>query len=329
MTINGIMTEISLKGKLEKSSFGFIKTYTTKIVDYQVGINVSYVLSCIFINKIIYVKAATLLILLIPALLISQRVAVEQVYESRSTGDSYYSNRTELRMGITGDELRRHKFVRIANLSKVEDDQGFDLIDQDSKTDFADISGTYTSATVYIQNASRKAETIKEVSGTLEFYSPTEKNGGIVKIPKFLSKTAVDLLPKEKNLDVRLITQDSYKNLVEEQQKLREEEIAKQTPEVQEMMQAVSEIMSAFAYNDWSYPQVNLSISGDESRIVSVRVEKPDGTELTNQGHSFYDGMKTYYFGEDIEADYTLVINLHVAEAIKVVPFTIKDVILP
>ena len=160
-------------------------------------------------------------------------------------------------------------------------------------------------------------------------FSPTEANGGIVKIKNFGTQTNKNLLPKEKDLSVVYLTKESYEKFINDQKSKREAELKKQPKEIQELAKGLVGLMDAFTYNDWSYPQVNLMITGDASRIISVSVLTPSGEELTSNGNSYSDNLKTYYFNEEIKPSYTLVLTVEVSSATKVVPFNIKDIVLP
>lgn len=270
-----------------------------------------------------------LITFVLPIVLFSQRVTINRINESRSTGDSYFGNRTEIEVQISGDEVRRYKFARISKIAKAIDDQGFDLIGEDTSTTYEEISGNSTIATIRLDNASRKAETIKELSGTLSLFSPTEANGGIVKLKNIGSQTNKNLLPKEKDLSVVYMTKESYEKFTSDQKSKREAELKKQSKEIQELAKGVMDLMDIFTYNDWSYPQVNLLIKGDATKIVKVGVQKPTGEELSSNGNSFTNNLKTYYFNEEIQPNYILTLTVEVGGAIKTVPFSIKEIILP
>ncbi len=275
-------------------------------------------------------KVLFLLFLLSCLSLHAQRVSVSQIFEGRSTSvDNNYNNRTELTLNITGDEVRRHKFIRIAAITSAVDDQGFNLIGEASSTEFTKLESNGASVVIYLQNASRKAETIKEIQGNIEFFSPTVENGGIIREPSFAKGTNKDLLPKMTDIQVAYITKESYDKIVNDQKDVREEELKKQPKEVQELANALGGLVDLLAYNDWSYPQVNLLITGNSDKLISIDIEKPDGTVLSNNGYTYYGDVKTYYFEEEILPTYTLIMHVKSDKAIKSIPFTIKEVLLP
>ena len=258
-----------------------------------------------------------------------QRVNVTKVSESRSTEDSYFGNRTEIGISVSGDEVRRHKFVRVSKITKATDDQDFDLIGEKDYTDYAEIEGNSASLTMYLLNASRKAETIKEVTGSLTLFAPTEANGGIIKVKNMGSQTNKDLVPKDKDLDIVYLTKESYEKFTQDEKNKREAELKKQPKEMQELAKGLMGLVDAFSFTDWSYPQVNLMIKGDVSKIVSLSVQKPTGEELSSNGSSTTSNLKTYFFGEEVKSNYTLVLTVEVAGATKTIPLNLKNIELP
>ena len=49
----------------------------------------------------------------------SQKVSVSKIDESRSTSDSSFDNKCEIELKISGDEVRKYKFVKIYHLFNV------------------------------------------------------------------------------------------------------------------------------------------------------------------------------------------------------------------
>ena len=61
----------------------------------------------------------------------SQKISVSKIDESRSTSDSSFDNKCEIELKISGDEVRKYKFVKISKITKATDDQDLDLINED------------------------------------------------------------------------------------------------------------------------------------------------------------------------------------------------------
>ena len=274
-------------------------------------------------------KIFAILLTLVSFPVLAQRVSVSKISESRSTEDSYFGNRTEIGITVSGDEVRRHKFVRISQITKAVDDQDFDLIGEKNSTEYAAIEGNAATLTLNLQNASRKAETIKEITGTLSLFAPTEANGGIIKVKNMGTQTNKDLVPKDKDLDIVYLTKESYEKFTQDEKNKREAELKKQPKEMQELAKGLMGLIDAFSFTDWSYPQVNLMIKGDPEKIVSLSVQKPTGEELSSNGSSSTTNLKTYFFSEEVKPNYTLVITVEVAGAIKSIPLNLKNVELP
>ncbi len=65
-----------------------------------------------------------------------QKVTVYSVTEQRTTADGSYNNRCDIELEISGDEVRKYKFLKILKLSKAIDDQGLDLLMNEEDNDF-------------------------------------------------------------------------------------------------------------------------------------------------------------------------------------------------
>ena len=121
------------------------------------------------------------LLLSISTSVFSQKVSISKIDESRSTSDESDS-KCEIELKVSGDEVRKYKFVKISKITKAVDDQGLDLLKEDSNGfDYKEIDEV---AKVEFETKipARKATLIKELSGELSLYSPTEANGAVIKV---------------------------------------------------------------------------------------------------------------------------------------------------
>lgn len=274
-------------------------------------------------------RTSLFLILFFPVLSFSQSVVIEKIEECRSTTDSYFGNRCEIFLKIFGDEVRKNKFVRVNNIIKAVDDQGLNLIGEEKQTKYNEITGSNTSVSLNLMPTSRKAKVIKELSGEIALFTPTEANGGLVKIKNPVKSAMKDLLPKNKDLNVMLLTEESVEKFKKDQKNKKQAELKKQSKEVQEMANAIMGIFDEyFRWGDSKY-EVSFMITGDQNKVVSIAYEKPDGTSITNNGYMSSNGLITYYFNEEIEPQYTLILNVESAGSVKKLPFSLKDVELP
>lgn len=147
----------------------------------------------------------------------SQKVSVSKIDESRSTSDSSFDNKCEIELKISGDEVRKYKFVKISKITKATDDQDLELINEDHNDfEYKEID---ENAKVEIETKipARKAKVIKELSGELSLYSPTVANGAIIRITNYQTKTNINLLPNAVGVQIMYLTKESLEKFAKGQ----------------------------------------------------------------------------------------------------------------
>ena len=268
--------------------------------------------------------------ILVPALLHSQKVTVHTITDQRTTGDSYYNNRCEIDLRITGDEVRRYKFIRMAMLTKAMDDQGLDLLGEEDENEFEyeeiEQDGMVK---VRVKNPSRKASVIKELSGEMNLYAPTEANGGIVKISNYQSKANTNLLPENAGIKMVYLTKESMDKYAKEQKQKQEAELNKLTGAAKEMAELLIGAVNVFSDIGNDPNQVTFVIDGDENKLVDLYFEDASGKKIKRNGYTKSGNMIGYYFDEQPKATWKLVMNIETPASVKKVPFTLKDIDLP
>lgn len=274
-------------------------------------------------------KTITVFFILLPFFIQSQSVVVEKINECRSTTDSYFNNRCEVDLKIFGDEVRKNKYIRVSTIIKAVDDQNLELIGEEKKTKYAEISGSNASVTLNLMPTSRKAQVIKELSGEIAMFMPSEANGGIVKVKNLSKVPMIDLLPKLKDLDIVFLTKESVEKFKMEQKNKLESDLKKQPKEVQDLAANIFSIFDEYFKWGDAKNEVNFMINGEQEKIISLQFEKPNGEKITNNGYMSSGDFITYYFNEDIESNYSLNITVEPSAALKKIPFSIKNIELP
>lgn len=271
-----------------------------------------------------------LCLVFLPWILVGQKVSIEQINESRSTQNSYFGNRCEVSLQVSGDVVRKYKFAKIAKVLKAVDDQGLDLLSDESNTSrYSELSGTQAYVSILLLPASRKAATIKELTGEVVLYDPTEANGGIVKVKNIGKSTNKNLASNVPGLSVMYLTKESLEKMATEQQKMKEAELKKQPKEMQELAKELERLIDAFTYMGMSGNEVTFYVKGDVGKLDNISFETPDGTYIGNNGWSATGDLVTYYFGEEIQSSFTVVLSVETPTSIKKVPFALKDIDLP
>ncbi|MBK7873550.1 MAG: hypothetical protein IPJ74_24240 [Saprospiraceae bacterium] len=158
-------------------------------------------------------QLSCLILLLLANALFAQKISVGKVDEARSTGDSYFGNRLEVELRISGEEVRKYKYVKVSGLTKATDDQGIDLIDEDElRFDYDEIEENFVNLTIRMNNTSRKATVIKDMAGEITLFNPTEANGAVLKVANFQSKPNTNLLPAKAPLKIVYLDKKPTKN---------------------------------------------------------------------------------------------------------------------
>jgi hypothetical protein len=272
----------------------------------------------------------TITLLIITSTLFSQKISVKEINESRSTSDNSYDNKCEIKLKISGDEARKYKFVKISKITRAIDDKGLDLInedyhdydynkiDQDSKIEFE------------IKVPSRKADVIKEISGEICLYNPTEINGGIVKIINYQNKTNLNLLPNNSPVQVVYLTKESYIKYVKENKDKKEEELKKMPEIARKMVEGlVSAFEGMFSMDENDPNQAFFFINGEKSKFVDLYFEDSNGKKIEHNGKSTTNSLISYSLHEKPSPNWKLILNIETNNSIKKIPFTLFNIELP
>ncbi|MCU0405127.1 MAG: hypothetical protein MUE99_11330 [Chitinophagaceae bacterium] len=262
--------------------------------------------------------------------LFSQKVSVSGVNEQRSTGDGSYGNSCQIDLKITGDEVRRHKFVKVIKLTKAIDDQDLDLLRDEEDNDF-EYKEIEEDARVSLQTKipSRKATVIKELSGELALYNPTEANGGIVRISNYQAKANTNLFPENAGIKLIYLTPASIEKYKKEQSQKKEEELKKMPEAARELAELLMNAFEGFSGFGDDQNQAMFVMDGDESKLVDLYFEGADGKKIDRNGYTKSGNLIAYYYNEKPDPAWKLVLNIESAGSIKKVPFTLVNIDLP
>lgn len=273
----------------------------------------------------------TSLFLLITSVSFSQKISVSEINEKRSTSDNSFSNECEIELKISGDEIRKYKFVKISKITKAIDDQGIDLLNEDKNND--DYSKIDQTAKIKLETKipARKAKTIKELSGEVSLYNPNQANGSEIKIANYQNKTNVNLLPKKAGLEIIYLTKESYAKYVKENKDKKEEEL-KKLPEA--ARQLAEGLVGAFeglfsSDNTADDNKIYFYVNGDKSKFVDLYFEDTTGKKIERNGSMSSNSLFTYYFEEKPNPSWKLVINIETDKSVKKIPFKLIDIELP
>lgn len=260
---------------------------------------------------------------------VAQKISIEKIEDNRSSSENSFFSRCEIELKISGDEARRYKYVKLAKLTKAEDDQGFDLIHEKSETYDYQAIDEVGKVQVKLRNPSRKAAQIKELSGEITLFNPTEANGAIIKVPNYQAKTNKNLLPASMGLKMLYLTPESVKKFAEEQKKKTQAELAKLPDVERKLADGIMELVDAFGSFGDDENKVTFLLEGDESKLVDVYFQGADGKKIERNGSMSSSNQRSFYFSQKPLSSWTLVILAESDKAIKTIPFKLKDIDLP
>jgi hypothetical protein len=259
----------------------------------------------------------------------SQKVSVSKIDESRSTSDSSFDNKCEIELKISGDEVRKYKFVKISKITKATDDQDLDLINEDHNDfEYKEID---ENAKVEIETKipARKAKVIKELSGELSLYSPTVANGAIIRITNYQTKTNINLLPNAVGVQIMYLTKESLEKFAKGQ-KLKKEEELKKLPEItRKMAEGLMNAFEGFSNSSDDPNQATFYVEGDKTKLVDLYFEDANGKRIERNGRYQNNNIVSYSLNEKPNPNCKLVLNIETATSVKKVPFKLLNIELP
>jgi hypothetical protein len=256
--------------------------------------------------------------------------SVGEVTDTRSTGSFFSECKVELK--FTGDAAADAQSVRKIRITEAQDELGRDLVkaDQDSPSAFFDParSGGALKAELKLRNPSRNATVIKVLKGEAEFFSPTEANGGILRISNILRHPAEPVqnpvLAKYK-IELIYLTKESY----EAKKKELEQKSGGGTGG--QLGAAFGELFKGMfggMISD-SKNSVQLYTHDPEKRIVGIGLQDGQGKRLPTNGSMTGNGFRQINLKSPPPDDMQVVVFLATPESVSVYPFEIQNIPLP
>lgn len=262
----------------------------------------------------------------------AQNISIVKIEENRSDGKSSFSNNCKIELKVSGDEVRKYKNIKLEKVSKAVDDQGIDLFKESSwgnKYNPIDIDGTVE---VELQKASRKAQTIKQLEGTVLLYNPTIENKGLIQVKNFKSKTTTNLLPNNYPLKLLYLTKESLEKYKAEMQKKKEEDIKKLPEATRKLAESLMGLFDSLGEMGDEKREVVFLREGKEAdydKLVDMYFLDENGEKVERNGYFSSGNLITYPFSKDIQPNWTMVLNIETEQSIKRIPFKLQNINLP
>ncbi|MFN7117124.1 MAG: hypothetical protein ACK4TA_10025 [Saprospiraceae bacterium] len=274
---------------------------------------------------------ALFLLCLLANVISAQKVSVSSIEETRSTTDSYFGNRCKVKLKLTGDEVRKFKYVKINTLAKAVDDQGLELInEEESDFDYQKIEETTAEVELTLHPSSRKAEVIKELKGDILLFNPTEATGSLIKVANFQSKPNTNLLPAKSPFQMVFLTKEAYDAFVKANKDKTEAELKKMPEASRALAEMILGLADAFSFMSDDPNQLTFLLSGDKSKFIDIKFEDETGKEVERNGSSSSgDGLYSYYFSTKPSPKWKMMLMVETEKAIKKIPFNLTNIDLP
>lgn len=275
-----------------------------------------------------YVFSLLALILCTRGILMAQDVEIGRIEERRSSSTGFFSNQCTLYFSVRNLGENPTQYVRIGEIKKAVDSKGNTLINpENSKWSYE--SAASSNLKIDLMSPAREASTIQELSGNFRFFTPSESNGSIVKVPKFTALTDKNLLPSKAGLKLTYLSPEVIKKKGEELKKMREEELARMDGPARELAEGILGIFEGFTSWGDNYHNVHFMTEGDAGKLIDIEFINAKGEKVDTNGKSSSENQITYYFNTEPAKDWALRILYETPKSVKTVPFSFKDLKLP
>ncbi|MBC9798268.1 hypothetical protein [Sinomicrobium weinanense] len=286
---------------------------------------------------------------IIAALLIglSSRVAFSQdlhlflnnIEEARTTVDNV-EDFVELTTMVNGIELDTDHQVRIKEITEAKDDRGNSL-QQLERSFFDSKFGSSKNLTIRLEAPVRQATRIETVEGLIEYFTPTEENGGSIVREDFLRHQNKNLLSDaHPELALTLIEKDAFLDLKEKDEqaykawlkKLKKENDISGSEE--ELLDLFSDFFNSTTGWEGEYRKSGIHLLYFYIReqggkyIHAINVYNEEGN-MINHGYSRNDIRYELRLSEKVTPGCRMEIIVEHAGAIEELKFSLKNIYLP
>jgi len=236
------------------------------------------------------------------------RINVGDIEDKRSTGR--YSSNLDVELKFLGDDIEGVKGFR-CTVTKAVDDTGRDLVKEEKKTkEFSDFNAdnpARTKVSVKLNNPSRKAATVKEISGEIEMFMPDNDPASIVTIT---------------NPKITL----SHPSLTAAQIKIS---ILSKEQMNKEMGEAFVDGIVSGESLDSDENKVKAYIKDPQSKLVKIEFLGSSGKVIRPKWTTTFNNVRSYYFSESLPKGMPIRVYVATPKSLIKVPFMFRDLALP
>lgn len=284
-------------------------------------------------NRSSSLRSFSLCILLaLPLTAFGLTVELKELKDSRTTGEFFKGLDVELT--LKGEEMKKAKAVR-TKIASAKDSTGKDLIDtSQNSTDFNKFYGASDSSeqsvTIKLLNPERKAESLKELTGSVELYVPDLDPTSTIALKGFKQHSGKQLdnpTLKGLGLEITLLTSAQQAEQQKKEQEKRVAEMKAQGADPQ-MIEMAMNMMQAFSGGS-DENSVTLLLKDPQSRFMDVEFQSATGEKIDNNGSMSSGDTKVLYFNQPIPDDANVSIRLLTDKALIKAPLQLAALALP
>ena len=257
------------------------------------------------------------------------RIQAGDVKDSRTTGQFFANLEVELK--LLGDDIEGAKGLR-CKVTKAVDDTGRNLLKDDkADSDFRDMDGdkpNQAQVTLQFKNPSRKAATVKELSGEIELFKPDADPTSSITVTNLTGRPKITLSNPtltSAQIEMTVLSKEQY----EKDAKAAE---AKTQPKAG-LEQLGEEMGKAFAgmFGGMMGGQnsILIRIKDPQSKLIKVEFLDASGKAIHREGSMTMNEMHSYDFSEPLPQAACLRVYVATSKSLIKIPFVLRDVYLP
>lgn len=268
------------------------------------------------------------------------RVQLGDVKDSRTTGKFFAHLEIELK--LMGDDLDGAKGLR-CTVTNAVDDTGRNLLKEEKKdrrfSDIDDNSPNQTQIRVELKNPSRKAATVKELSGVIDVFRPGKDPASMVMVTNLVETPKIVVSHPSltaAQIQMTVLSKAQYDADLQAEKKAAEAKAKGEANNTgEDIGQAMAEGMGKALAGMFGggmmggKNSVIMRINDPQSKLIKVEFLDASGKAIRGNGRSWSGDVQCYDFSEPLPQGAQLCINVATPKSMVKVPLMLKEISLP
>jgi len=268
------------------------------------------------------------------------RIQLGDVKDSRTTG--MFFAKLEIELKLMGDDLDGAKGLR-CTVTNAVDDTGRNLLKEAKKdwrcSEIYDNNPNQAVVRVELKNPSRKAATVKELSGVIDVFRPSKDPASIVMVKNVVGTPKIAVSHPSLSaaqIQMTVLSKAQYDADVEAEKKAAEAKTKGETTSASAKIgNAMADGMGKALAGMFGggmmggKNSVIMRINDPQSKLVKVEFLDADGKAIRGNGRSWSGDIHCYDFSEPLPQGAQLRINVATPKSMVKVPLMLKEIFLP